>query len=268
MEQVASLVPTFVSILIGSTIFALVSVLCGYSPFYDLNFPKALALCGTVGVFAFLLSDMPQAMISMGKSHPEGGWPLAEQALEHITTFSSYKRLVVNGFALAFIMSGLIGSDLLLNLRKFFSGKTAARLPISEWDAMLWLYGKTGDEVAIHLRRSSRVITGSLDFRSIASNEPAIVLKKPRSNGGDLGDYVYIDGSEISTIALKKTTPYAFKTFVTELFCKNWHHLALFTVGLVIFTIQVTQPEILALNTALILEILTLAGFMLYLFLV
>ncbi len=258
MEQVANLVPAFVSILIGSTIFVLVSVLCGYNPFYDLNYPKALALCGIVGVFAFLLSDMPQAMISMGKSHPKGGWPLAEQALEHITTFSSYKKLIINNFALAFVISGLIGSDFLLNLRKLQSHKTAARAPATEWDVLLWLYASTGDEVTIHLKDPGKAITGSLDFRSIGGEQQAIILRDFRSHSGEVGKYVYIGGSDISSIELRKTKDYESKTFWKDLFCNNWIYVALFFIGVITFTIQIELPNLLPLNLVLFFELLVL----------
>lgn len=268
MEQIANLAITFLSVLIGATIFALVSVLCGYSPFYDLDYTKALALCGTIGAFAFLFSDMPQAMISIAKLHPNGDWPLLEQALTHVTTVSSYKGLAVNGFALAFVISGFIGSDFLLDLRKFFSRKTAVRIPVSEWDALLWLYGKTGDEVTVHLKESSRAITGALDFRSIGAEEQAIVLKNPRSNTCTLGDYLYIKGSEISTISLKSSEQFGFKSFVwRNLISKNWHYALLFLLGLIALFIQHGWWNDVDPSMTLTFEFVVLGLFFLYSFL-
>jgi hypothetical protein len=257
MEQVIHLGAIFVSVLIGATIFALVSVLCGYSPFYDLTYPKALALCGTIGVFAFLLSDLPQMIISIGKAHPNEKWSLLEAVFAHFTTLTSYGRLAVNALALAFIISGFIGSDFLIDLRRLLSRKKAVRVPVSEWDALLWLYAKTGDAVTVHLKQSSNPITGTLDFRSIGREQQAIVLKRRQSQESDDDEYIYIPGSEISTIVLRTMDEFTGKEFRKNL-RKNRHYVVLSLLGLITLII-------LPMKWALAIQILLLISFPFYL---
>ncbi len=233
MEQVINLGAIFVSVLIGASIFALVSVLCGYSPFYDLNYPKALALCGTIGVFAFLLSDLPQTIISIGKAHPNGEWSLLEAVFAHFTILTSYGRLTINALALAFIISGFIGSDFLIDLRKLLSReKEGVRVPASAWDTLLWLYGKTGNTVTIYLKQSANPITGTLDFRSIGREQQAIVLRRRQSQESDSDEYIYIPGSEISTIVLRTMDEFTGKDFRKSLWDKR-HYVVLLFSGLV-----------------------------------
>jgi len=266
MEQLANLGTTFFAILVGAGIFALVSAICGYSAFFDLDYPKALALCGTIGVIAFLLSDIPQGIISIGKAYRGRDWELVEQALKHITALSSYNRLIINGVALAFTISGLIGSDVLLNLRKFLSQKQYARVPVSEWDALLWLYANTGDEVIVYVKEPARTISGALDFRSMAGQPQAILLRNPRSGNDALGAYLYLRGSEISGIALKNISSFSFPDLVTKL-RSQWPYVGLFAVGLVNLMTQINWPGLLSVGTTLALEALALILFMLTVFL-
>jgi len=254
-----------VLVILGAIIFDLASVMCGFDLFVRKNLIKPIFISLFAGSIALLLSDMPNALLGICCKYGSITDPkVLTECIEYLQEWRHYTRLAVISISLAFLISGFIGSDFPLNFWKVksISEKEHVRNPLNCWDAFLWLYGKTENEIRIYIKGTSESVRGKLDFRSIGDEPEEIIIKDPKdSNNNPLGYSMLIRGQEIQKLVLENPPEqYNRKDALKDIFGKNLLHVITFFLGLIFLVIYILNPHWLFISPYIYLKPIIIGG--------